>query len=192
MRMDYGLLKRLSLQSTSDQTDVIYNSCIAAAVAAAVTPEQAGMWVYPYEDEAEHVIYNMVNGLLLRPYISGMVWKLGSRSMELMKEGIALYKEIRSDIKDAVPVFPLGFDTVDDAVLAYGLQKEDILYLAVFTPKTDAADIPLPTGGKIRDLRVLYPKSGDCTYAVREGVLHVEMPQKKAARLFTMKLEREA
>ena len=75
-RMDYGMLKLLSLQSTSDQTDYVYNSYIASNVASAVTPEQAGMWVYPYEDNEEHVIYNMVNGLLLRPYISGMVWKM--------------------------------------------------------------------------------------------------------------------
>ena len=76
-RMDYGMLKLLSLQSTSDQTDYIYNSYIASNVASAVTPEQAGMWVYPYKDEREHVVYNMVNGLLLRPYMSGMVWDMG-------------------------------------------------------------------------------------------------------------------
>ena len=91
-RMDYGLLKLLSLQSTSDQTDVTCNANIACNVASAVTPEQGGMWVYPYEDEEEHVIYNMVNGLLLLPYMSGQVWKLGEKSMDLLKEGIALYK----------------------------------------------------------------------------------------------------
>ena len=52
--MDYGMLKLLSLQSTSDQTDYIYNSYIGVNVASAVTPEQAGMWVYPYEDDREH------------------------------------------------------------------------------------------------------------------------------------------
>ena len=99
---------RLSLQSTSDQTDYLYNANIAANVASAVTPEQGGMWVYPYEDEEEHVIYNVVNGMLLRPYISGMVWKLGENSMNRMKEGIALYKEIREEVRDGVPFFPLG------------------------------------------------------------------------------------
>lgn len=108
-RMDYGMLKLLSLQSTSDQTDYIYNSYIGVNVASAVTPEQAGMWVYPYEDDREHVIYNMVNGLLLRPYISGMVWKMSEENLKLMAEGIALYKQIRDGIKDGVPIFPLGF-----------------------------------------------------------------------------------
>ena len=34
-RMDYGMLKILSLQSTSDQTDYLYNANIAANVASA-------------------------------------------------------------------------------------------------------------------------------------------------------------
>ena len=75
-RMDYGILALHSLQSTSDQTDYISNAYIAANVASAVTPEQAGMWVYPYVDEREHVIFNMVNGILLRPYVSGIVWNM--------------------------------------------------------------------------------------------------------------------
>ena len=67
------------------------------------------MWVYPYEDDREHIIYNMVNGLLLRPYVSGMVWKMSRENLELMREGIDLYKQIRGEIKEAEPFFPLGF-----------------------------------------------------------------------------------
>lgn len=88
MRMDYGMLQGQSLQSTSDQTDYCYNAYIAANAASAVTPEQAGMWVYPYEDEEEHVLFNMVNGLLLRPYISGKVWALSQLSLDRLREGI--------------------------------------------------------------------------------------------------------
>ena len=131
MRMDYGMLRLLSLQSTSDQTDYIYNSYIAANVASAVTPEQAGMWVYPYEDDEEHVIFNMINGILLRPYMSGMVWKLSDKSMNLLKEGVTLYKSIRNDIKIATPFWPIGFNNIHDEVLAYGVKNESIAYLAV-------------------------------------------------------------
>ncbi|MGN1140873.1 MAG: glycoside hydrolase family 36 protein [Oliverpabstia sp.] len=183
-RMDYGMLKLLSLQSTSDQTDYIYNSYIAANVASAVTPEQAGMWVYPYEDEEEHVIYNMVNGILLRPYISGMVWKLSDNSMELMREGIALYKELRNDLKTGVPFFPLGFCGVKDEAMAYGVQCGETAYLSVFTPKTDTAVIPLELDGEIKNVQVIYPKQENCEYRYENGVLTVHMPQKAAARLF--------
>lgn len=183
-RMDYGMLRLQSLQSTSDQTDYIFNSHIAANVSTAVTPEQAGMWVYPYEDEEEHVIYNMVNGMLLRPYISGMVWKLSANHLELLKEGIDVYKGIRSDVKDFVPYFPLGLSEIKDETLAYGLKGENKAYLSVFLPGTDQAEIPLEFGKQIREVKVLYPKKVNCKFELNGEKLKVQMPQKKAARFF--------
>lgn len=187
-RMDYGMLKLLSLQSTSDQTDYIYNSYIASNVASAVAPEQAGMWVYPYEDNREHVIYNMVNGLLLRPYMSGMVWDMGKESLELMQEGISLYKEIRKDVKKGVPVFPLGFTDTRAEVLSYGIKAGEKTYLAVFTPKTDRAEIPLAQAGIAGNkVKVLYPSNESCIYGVTAGKLQVTMPQTACARLFEIR-----
>ncbi len=189
-RMDYGMLRLLSLQSTSDQTDYIYNSYIASNVATAVTPEQAGMWVYPYEDDEEHVIYNMVNGLLLRPYMSGMVWKLGNHSMNLLKEGIETYKNIRHDIRHGVPFWPIGLNNIHDAVMAYGVQTEERAYLSVFAPKTDTVEIPLQFGDKtVKGIRVLYPSKVNCEYQYVENKLKVHMPQKKAARLFCIEFQ---
>lgn len=189
-RMDYGMLRLLSLQSTSDQTDYLYNSYIAASVASAVTPEQGGMWVYPYEDEEEHVIYNMVNGLLLRPYMSGMVWKLGEERMALLAEGVSLYKKIRKEVRHAVPFFPLGFNSIKDEVLAYGLNLGDRAYLAVFTPKTDRAQIPLSFGGRnVTGVRVIYPQKENCSCRLEENVLTVNMPKKACARLLSIELQ---
>ena len=188
-RMDYGMLKVLSLQSTSDQTDYLYNANIAANVASAVAPEQGGMWVYPYEDEEEHVIYNVVNGMLLRPYISGMVWKLGENSMNRMKEGIALYKEIREEVRDGVPFFPLGFGTLKSEVLAYGVKAEKNTYLSVWTPGTTEAVIPLENAEQVRRVSVIYPKEEMCGYKIENGNLAVKMPQEKAARLFKIEMK---
>ena len=188
-RMDYGMLKVLSLQSTSDQTDYIYNANIAANVASAVTPEQGGMWVYPYEDEEEHVVYNVVNGMLLRPYISGMVWKLGENSMNRMKEGIALYKEIREEVRDGVPFFPLGFGTLKSEVLAYGIKAEKNTYLSVWTPGTTEAVIPLEDSEKISKVSVIYPKEEMCEYKLEDGKLVVKMHQEKAARFFKIEMK---
>ena len=185
-RMDYGLLKLLSLQSTSDQTDVTCNANIACNVASAVTPEQGGMWVYPYEDEEEHVIYNMVNGLLLRPYMSGQVWKLGEKSMDLLKEGIALYKEIREEVREGVPVFPLGFGRLESDVLAYGIDTGRNLYLSVWTSGTDEAEILLNSPEEFADVFVLYPREERCNCRLGKDRLIVKMPQKKAARLLKL------
>lgn len=189
-RMDYGMLRLLSLQSTSDQTDYIHNSHIAANVASAVTPEQAGMWVYPYEDDEEHVIYNMVNGLLLRPYVSGMVWKMSDAGMKLMQEGIALYKEIRADIRDGVPYYPMGFGHINDAKLAWGIRSGDTAYLVVFLPEVQEAEIPVAFDREVAEVSVIYPKAERCSYEYADGVLHVKMPQKAAARLFRFRLRK--
>lgn len=178
------MLKLLSLQSTSDQTDYIYNSYIGVNVASAVTPEQAGMWVYPYEDDREHVIYNMVNGLLLRPYISGMVWKMSEENLKLMAEGIALYKQIRDGIKDGVPIFPLGFADLESKHLVYGIKTEDRVYLAVLAPKTEKVEIPLEFEKKIEKVTVIYPGNVDCKFSYNNEKLSVELPQEKCARLF--------
>lgn len=187
-RMDYGMLARHSLQSTSDQTDVFSNAYIAASVASAVTPEQAGMWVYPYRDEREHVVFNMVNGLLLRPYISGQVWDLSPGSMALLGEGIALYKRIRRDVRTMVPFFPLGFGRVNDAQLAYGLRGEGKAYLSVFCVKGSRVSVPLHALGKIRDIHPIYPVAGDCKYALEDSILQVELPEEGCARLFEIEL----
>lgn len=187
-RMDYGMLQLQSLQSTSDQTDVVWNAHIAANVASAVTPEQAGMWVYPYEDNEEHVILNMVNGLLLRPYVSGQVWNMSQSSLELMREGISLYKEIRPKVREGLPFFPLGFGDVKDKVLAWGLACKKTVYLAAFGLEEDHMAIPLNLEGEIQSVKVIYPKAENCSYRLKDNLLEVRFPQTKAARLFEIQL----
>lgn len=184
MRMDYGMLQGQSLQSTSDQTDYLYNSYIAANVASAVTPEQCGMWVYPYEDEREHVIYNMVNGLLLRPYISGQVMRMSESSLQLLRQGIDLYKEIRPEVRQGIPFFPLGFTGIRDEALAYGLRGKKRSFLSVFLPRTNHVRIPLAE--QPASVRVLYPQEEDCQYRFQDGCLEVTVPQAGAARLFEL------
>lgn len=183
-RMDYGILSLHSLQSTSDQTDAVNNAYIAANVASAVTPEQAGMWVYPYVDEREHVIFNMVNGILLRPYVSGIVWSMSEASMAVLREGIATYKAIRGDLARMVPFFPLGFERVNDAQLAYGVKGAGKAYLSVFVIRGGAAEIPLDNLGAVDAVKAVYPSGGDCEYRVEDGVLKVKMPADTCARLF--------
>ena len=185
-RMDYGILSLQSLQSTSDQTDYVSNSYIAANVASEVTPEQAGMWVYPYKDEPEHVIYNMVNGLLLRPYVSGLVWDISGENFQLMKEGLEVYKEIRGNLVEMTPFFPLGFHSVKSRILAYGVKDEKRAYLSVFTPDSDYAEIPLKKLPKVKKVSVIYPKNVKCEFQLENQMLKVKMPQNTCARLFEL------
>ncbi len=188
-RMDYGILALHSLQSTSDQTDYVNNAYIAANVASAVTPEQAGMWVYPYVDEREHVIFNMVNGILLRPYVSGIVWSMSEDSMAVLREGISTYKAIRGDLVRMVPFFPLGFARVNDRQLAYGVKGDGRAYLSVFVIRGGRAEIPLDSLGEIRTVKAIYPAGGDCEYRLEGGALVVKMPADTCARLFEIEFE---
>ena len=188
-RMDYGMLRLLSLQSTSDQTDCLWNSYIAMNVASAAVPEQAGMWVYPYKDEREHVIYNFVNGLLLCPYISGRVWDMSRENLDLMAEGVSLYKKLRGFLVRAVPFFPLGFSSSGkDKAAVYGLADGNRAYLAVTGPFTDQVRIPLPFGDRVRGISVIFPQTVDCVFTYREGILEVQMPRAGCGRLFEIHL----
>ena len=188
-RMDYGMLSLHSLQSTSDQTDYISNAYIAANVASAVTPEQAGMWVYPYEDDREHVIFNMVNGMLLRPYVSGIVWNMSDASMAVFREGISAYKAIRGEIRQMVPFFPLGFSRVNDRQLAYGVRDDRRAYLSVFAIHNDAVEVPLSKIGKVKSVEVVYPDTADCAVTLTADTLRVKMPGDVCARLLRIELE---
>lgn len=49
LRMDYALLSRLSIQSTSDQEEYDMYAQISANAATGVAPEQAAVWSYPLE-----------------------------------------------------------------------------------------------------------------------------------------------
>lgn len=185
-RMDYGILSLHSLQSVSDQTDAASNAHIASNAASALTPEQAGMWVYPYEDDREHIIWNLVNGLLLRPYISGKVWDIGGENLALMREGIACYKKIRREVPRMTPFWPMGFSKVRDAAYCCGLRDEKKAYLSVWCEKTDHVEIDLSCLPAIREAKVLYPGTADCAFRVEKNHLSVEMPESGCARLFVL------
>ena len=139
-----------------------------------MTPEQSGCWVYPYEDEREHVIFCMVTGLLLRPYISGKVWQLSRPQLDLMAEGIALYQnKIRRRLIRSTPFFPLGLSRENDPVLAFGLEDAKGGFVAVFGVEQDVMTLNLPTKKPIQRVNSVYQQK-----------LTVALPQKRCARLF--------
>ena len=142
-------------------------------------------------DEREHVIFNMVNGILLRPYISGIVWSMSDASMAVLREGIGTYKAIRGDLKEMVPFFPLGFGRVNDARLAYGVRNEEKAYLSVFGIHSDTVEIPVSAlGGPETAVQVLYPASADCDVTVEGGTLRVKLPAEVSARLLEIAFDR--
>lgn len=201
MRMDYAMLSRHSIQSTSDQEDYVQYAAIAAASPSALTPEQSAVWSYPLrEGDDEEVVFNMVNALLLRVHQSGHLAELSPRRRELVKEALDYYKTIRADIPKALPFWPLGLPTQQDEWVSLGLRRNDRLYLAVWRVR-DAEDenggkpaektLPLKElQGKPLEVRLAYPSgfAGSCEWNAEAGELKVKLPAAKTARLFEIRL----
>lgn len=193
LRMDYALLSRHSIQSTSDQTDYRLNAAIAAASASAVTPEQAAVWSYPLaKSDDEEVIMNMVNALLLRIHQSGRVHEISDDRLELIREGLSLYKTIRSNLSEGLPFWPLGLPRIGDGWAAFGLECPKASYLAVwrFDGEEKTIQLPLELKTPIRAVECLYPKSPRgvaLEWKAKSHQLTVTLPQKWSARLLRLR-----
>lgn len=194
MRMDYAMLSRHSIQSSSDQTDYMKNAAIAASSCAGITPEQCAIWSYPLaEGDREEVVVNMVNALLLRIHQSGHLSELTPERFSLVREGIACYKEIRGDIRNGIPFWPLGMAEFTDPWFAFGLNCGNKLYLAVWRHAGEArCDLPIPQlkGKEHAAIRGIYPNFSQDTAKLDcgTGVVSVSLAREKTARLFEIVL----
>ena len=199
MRIDYAMLSRYSIQSTSDQENYLDYATIAANSPSGLTPEQSAVWTYPMNHEEqvpedalkEEVVFNMVNAMLLRVHQSGHLAKLDDARKELVKEGLDLYKKIRSDIKDFYPFWPLGLSSYADEWVSLGMRGEKKCYLAVWRREGTQESRVLPVAGlagREVNVRCIYPSYAKDVYAWNErtGTLSVEQKKEKTARLYEL------
>ncbi|OME04248.1 alpha-galactosidase [Paenibacillus odorifer] len=190
MRMDYAMLSRHSIQSTSDQEDYVQYAAIAAGSPAALTPEQSAVWSYPLrEGDDEEVIFNMVNALLLRVHQSGHLAELEPHRRSLVKEALDYYKTIRSDIPHATPFWPFGLPDSEGEWVSLGLRRGERRYVAVWRIAGEAANVQLPMvelKGLDPAITCAYPQQHSSTWNWDKsaGVLTVALPPGKTARLF--------
>ncbi len=104
MRMDYALLARMQLQSTSDQQDYLRYPPIAVAAPLSVLPEQSASWAYPQPDMTdEQIAYTMCTAMLGRLYLSGRLDAMTAGQRDLVHSGVRRYAEIRAVLATAVP-----------------------------------------------------------------------------------------
>lgn len=200
MRMDYAMLSRYSIQSTSDQENYVNYAAIAAAAPSALTPEQAAVWSYPLQEgDDEEVVFNMVNALLLRVHQSGHLAELSPRRKELVKEGLDYYKTIRSEIPEALPFWPWGLPTQQDEWIAMGLRADGRQFIAVWRARDADGKGDQPAGrvldlpdlrGKQVDVQCAYPLNfpGEHTWNSESGKLEVTLPAARTARLYEIKI----
>ncbi|MDO8685639.1 MAG: alpha-galactosidase [Clostridiales bacterium] len=194
MRTDYALLGRHCLQSVTDQTDYRKNAVIAVSCPAAVTPEQSGIWSYPGKNaDREEVVFNIINGMLARLYMSGAIADISPESYLLVVEGIRYYKTIRNNISKGLPFWPLGLPSFSDGWTCLGLKCGDKSYLAIW--RLDSCDavcrlhLNFMKGCRLT-VTCSYPSYKGCEYEwdEEEGIMVVAFPQKNCARFFEINM----
>ncbi len=191
LRMDYAMLSRYSIQSTSDTEDYIKYSTIAANAPSALTPEQAAVWSYPLkEGDDEEAIFNMVNAMLLRIHQSGHLAQISRERFAQVKEGIDYYKKIRRDLRQGLPFWPLGPASYQDGWASVAIVSGKKTYLAVWRRGSQESTVTLPhkcLRGKKAEAVCAYPADGrGCRFAWNNtlGELTVELSEKISARIF--------
>ena len=202
LRMDYALLSRLSIQSTSDQEEYDMYAQISANAATGVAPEQAAVWSYPLEQgDREETIFNMVNAMLLRIHQSGHLAQLSPERFQLVKEGIDCYKQIRKDIKNGHPYWPLGLAKAGDSWMAYGMEapaqegaKTRTFYLSVWRrggEQKACTFLPVPAyntpdwNGADMTVKQIYPvEEAQHVRINQDHTITVEYEQPVMARVF--------
>ncbi|WP_245665913.1 glycoside hydrolase family 36 protein [Actinoplanes subtropicus] len=157
MRADYALLARMQLQSTSDQQDHRLYPPIAVAAPLSIAPEQAASWAYPQPDMSdEEIAHTLCTGLLGRLYLSGHLDRMRPAQRHAVRDAVRAYREIRSELRTAVPEWPLGLPGWDDGWLALALRTPDVTYLGLWRRPGAARTVTLPIDTTSID--VLYPR----------------------------------
>ncbi|MGW1342933.1 alpha-galactosidase [Kribbella sp. NPDC002412] len=173
LRMDYAMLSRLHLQSTSDQQDPLLYATIAAAAPASVLPEQAGNWAYPQTGMSrEEFTLCLVNGILGRMYLSGHLDRMTQAELDLVRSALAAHRTVLPHLPRLVPFWPLGLPGWTDEWVALGLQGPATSYLTVWhrSAERSQVDLRLPRC----EVRSLFPARPDgWTYEWNDDTLTI-------------------
>ncbi|MDR6689684.1 alpha-galactosidase [Microbacterium sp. 1154] len=143
MRMDYAMLSRLAMQSTSDQQDFRKYPAIAVSAPLSILPEQAASWAYPQpEMDAEESAFCLVTGLLGRFYVSGHLNRMDAAQRDRVATAITVAQGLRTEIATSHPHWPLGLPRWDDPWLALGLRGANSDLVSIWR-RGGAADVAL-------------------------------------------------
>ncbi|MCP2246636.1 glycoside hydrolase family 36 protein [Lentzea aerocolonigenes] len=162
MRMDYAMMARMQLQSTSDQQDPLRYPPIAVAAPMSLLPEQSASWAYPQPDMSdEEIAFTLCTGMLGRLYLSGRLDLMTATQLESVRAAVRVHQKIRADLATSVPLWPRGLPAWDDSWLSLALTSGDVTYLAVWQRDSDQESVTLPLPhlrNSDIDLEVLYPR----------------------------------
>ena len=194
MRMDYDMLSTHTLQSTSDQQDPVHYAVIAAAIPTAVLAEQGASWAYAQPDWSDEInALTVANSLLGRIHLSGRLDALSQSQLDLVYQGMNVYKGLRGYLRRATPFWPLSLPTWKDKWLALGMKCNeegiDRAYITVWRrggETTCRLPIVFWKGKTNVKVKLIYPSKFEAEGAWEEGGLKVTVPETTCARLFQL------
>lgn len=196
MRMDYAMMSRLHLQSTSDQQDPVMYAPIAAAAPASLLPEQAGNWAYPQAGmDRELFTFSLVNAILGRMYLSGYLNRMSPAEVALVAEAVSAQKTVLAGIRESHAVWPLGLPGWEDPWVALGLTEPGgVLRLALWRRPGGSATVRLPLpafAGRSLAVAAFFPaeqQGWSYTWDAAAGVLTVTVTvPAPTARVLTLR-----
>lgn len=165
MRMDFAMLSRLAMQSTSDQQDFTRFPPIAAAAPISMLPEQAANWAYPQPEMSdEEVAFCLVTGLLGRFYVSGYLNRMNGDQRRMVTNAVETAKSLRRAIATGHPYWPGGLPGWADAWIALGMRG----------PTEDLISVWRRDGSARTELRVPHLAGNDVTVST---VFPVDLPE---------------
>jgi alpha-galactosidase len=137
--------------------------------------------------------WTVVNSLLGRVHLSGKLDELDAENLRLVKQSMDVYKSIRSEIKTALPLWPLGLPKWHDEWVALGMAAESgNFYLSVWRrggPSSAILPIANLTGKVDVEVELLYPRGYqvDVKWDAKSSSLAVELSSTPSARLFQIR-----
>nr|WP_255672580.1 glycoside hydrolase family 36 protein [Glycomyces amatae] len=133
MRMDFAILSRLAMQSTSDQQDFTKFPPIAAAAPISLLPEQAANWAYPQPGmNDEEAAFCLVTGLLGRYYVSGHLNEMTEAQRATVAEAVAAAKTLRATVAAGRAHWPAGLPGWTDPWTALALRTDGEEHVSVW------------------------------------------------------------
>ncbi|MDX3660055.1 alpha-galactosidase [Streptomyces sp. ID05-26A] len=181
MRMDYALLSRLHLQSTSDQQNPLLYPPIAAAAPASVLPEQMGVWAYAQPDMAPgEAAFTLATGLLGRLYLSGRLDLMDREQRAVVRDAVTVHKRLSGEIGDSVPFWPLGLTANAGPWVTMGLRCPGTTYLTLWRMPGASSTFRAPMThlrGSDVSAELLFPAAAAAEWSPHwhrdTGVLHI-------------------
>ncbi|MET0433780.1 MAG: glycoside hydrolase family 36 protein [Cellulomonas sp.] len=157
MRADDALLSRSTLQSTSDQQNLVLYPPVAVGALVSILPEQAANWAYPQPGMTlEECVFTLSTGLAGRFYLSGHLDRMDSARLGLVVEAVELARANEDWLHEAHAAWPLGLPGWSDPWVASALTGPTQTLATVWRRGgPDEIVLDLPDG----DVEVAFPRA---------------------------------